>query len=287
MVQERLGEARDELNRAFASHLASALVITVGDEFQGLLHRPESVVDLLARYEEAMDFFPTRFGLGWGPLSTRLKPEAIGMDGPCFHAAREALVIGKAQDRWVTVRGFGERGTRQKGWTQETEPEKKQLEEEREQQEQQHAEEREQQEQQHAEERGQQEQQQHAEEREQQEQQHAEERERQEQQHTEAQERQEQQEHQSQPEQEKQEGATDDRILNGIFAVLGGIREQWTPTQGKTVALMRRAATQKDVARQRGVATSTIHKALKGAMYGPLIEAETSLRLLLERAGRE
>ncbi len=245
MVQERLGEARDELNRAFASHLASAIVITVGDEFQGLLHRPESVVDLLARYEEAMDFFPTRFGLGWGPLSTRLKPEAIGMDGPCFHAAREALVISKTQDRWVTVRGFGERGARQKGWTQETEPEKKQPEEEREQQEQQK-------------------------------QQHAAERE-----------RQEQQEHQDQPEQERQEGATDDRILNGIFAVLGGIREQWTPTQGKTVALMRRAATQKEVARQRGVATSTIHKALKGAMYGPLIEAETSLRLLLERAGRE
>ncbi len=228
MVQERLTEALDELNRAFASRLASALVITVGDEFQGLLHRPESVVDLLARYEEAMDFPPTRFGLGWGPLSTRLKPEAIGMDGPCFHAAREALIISKAQDRWVTVRGFGECGVRQKRKTQETEQETKQPEEQ-----------------------------------------------------------QAQREHQDQPEQESQEGATDDRILNGIFAVLGGIRERWTPTQGKTVALMRRAATQKDVAHQRGVATSTIHKALKGAMYGPLIEVETSLRLLLERAGRE
>lgn len=186
-LQEKLGRAMELLNRALAPHLAAALVITVGDEFQGLLRHPEPVIDLLNRYDEAMDGLPTRFGLGWGPLTTQLKPDAIGMDGPCFHAAREAIVLGKAAGRWVTVQGFGE---------------------------------------------------------------------------------------------------GDDRIVNGVFGLLGGIRAQWTPTQAETVALMRRAATQKEVARRRGVATSTIHKALKGALYGPLIEGETSLRLLLERAGR-
>lgn len=186
-VQDRLEAALARVSHEQAEALASSLVITVGDEFQGLLHHPAAVLDLLTGYEAGMFASPTRFGLGWGTLSTKLKPTAIGMDGPCFHAARAALERGKAEDRWVTVEGFGERR---------------------------------------------------------------------------------------------------DQILNGIFALLGSVRSEWTVTQAETIAQMRSVATQKEVARRRGVAASTVHKALRGALYAPLIEAEASLRLLFEEYGR-
>lgn len=32
-----------------------------------------------------------RFGLGFGPLNTSIKENALGMDGPAFYSAREAI----------------------------------------------------------------------------------------------------------------------------------------------------------------------------------------------------
>ncbi len=186
-IQEQLEGALARANRELSGQLASSLVITVGDEFQGLLHHPADVLPLLALYDATLPAVPTRFGLGWGPLSTTLKPQAIGMDGPCFHAAREAIIRGKDEDRWVTVAGFGEER---------------------------------------------------------------------------------------------------DRILNGIFGLIGQVRSGWTATQAETVAQMRHSPTQKDVALRRGVATPTVHKALRGAMYGPITEAEESLRLLFDEYER-
>ncbi|MBD3336016.1 MAG: hypothetical protein GF355_10930 [Candidatus Eisenbacteria bacterium] len=185
-IQERLEAVMAAANRELSGDLAASLVVTVGDEFQGLLHRPESFLDLLATYDLAMHDVPARFALGWGGLSTKLKPTSIAMDGPCFHAAREAMERAKEEGRWITAAGFGD------------EP---------------------------------------------------------------------------------------DRILNGLFHLIGSVRAQWTDTQAATVAQMRRTATQKEVAELRKVATSTVHKALRGALYAPLREAETSIALLLRRYG--
>ena len=66
-----------------------------GDGFQALLRRPEAVRQVIVILESALVEIPVRYGLGWGGLSTDLRPKAIGMDGPCFHAAWEGLVEGK------------------------------------------------------------------------------------------------------------------------------------------------------------------------------------------------
>jgi hypothetical protein len=75
--------------------IAAQPVLTLGDEFQALLtaDRPgsDATLDLLTAILELARPDEVRFGLGVGALSTGLKPQALGMDGPCFHRARAAI----------------------------------------------------------------------------------------------------------------------------------------------------------------------------------------------------
>jgi hypothetical protein len=107
--QKLMEEHLERVNKRFKGAVAAAFVVTLGDEFQGLLGRPGDAMNVLA----ALDFaFPRdiqmRYGIGLGPISTELRDRALGMDGPCFHNAREAVQRGKREDRWATVLGFGD-----------------------------------------------------------------------------------------------------------------------------------------------------------------------------------
>lgn len=106
-VQHRLERAIREINQRQPVRLASRLAITLGDEFQALLIAPGDVLPLIGELDLALDGIAVRYALGWGGLSTALTDPAIGMDGPCFHLAREALEKGKREHRWLTVAGFG------------------------------------------------------------------------------------------------------------------------------------------------------------------------------------
>ncbi len=90
-LQARLGAGLEAANTIFAAQLAAAFVLTVGDEFQGLLLSGREVSALLANLRAAVHPQEVRFGLGIGPLDTPLRPQALGMDGPCFHRARAAV----------------------------------------------------------------------------------------------------------------------------------------------------------------------------------------------------
>lgn len=105
-VQERLRADLAELERRYASDLAAGFVITTGDEFQALLADPAAGVPVVIACDTMLSGLRLRYGLGWGTLSTRLEERAVGMDGPCFHAARQAIEAAKARDRWLAVRGL-------------------------------------------------------------------------------------------------------------------------------------------------------------------------------------
>ncbi len=107
-AQERVIEALATANERWADALAARFVVTLGDEFQGLLIRPDPLVDVVSTVERALGGLRVRYGVGSGELRTPLRDEAIGMDGPCFHRAREAVERGKHDDRWITVAGFGD-----------------------------------------------------------------------------------------------------------------------------------------------------------------------------------
>jgi len=107
-TQSRLEAALETVNRKLGKFLAAKFILTLGDEFQGLIKIPGDSLFVIDSIHRDMEGLPIRYGLGWGGLSTKLKDEAIGMDGPCFHAAREAVLRAKSEDRRIVLKGFGE-----------------------------------------------------------------------------------------------------------------------------------------------------------------------------------
>ena len=108
-------EAQEEFRRVVDSlndhtpdgSIASRFTVTTGDEFQALLTDAADAVE--AAVSASDRFHPTRlrFGIGRGELDTKVNPnQAIGMDGPCFHRAREAINSAKNDETWIHVRGW-------------------------------------------------------------------------------------------------------------------------------------------------------------------------------------
>ncbi len=91
-AQAALQAALDAVNTRFASHLASRFVITLGDEFQGLLNSSAPVFEILDVLEAHLGSQPCRFGVGVGTMATPINPVmSIGADGPAFWHARDAI----------------------------------------------------------------------------------------------------------------------------------------------------------------------------------------------------
>ncbi len=187
-VQERLRTALDLLDRRYSGELASGFAITTGDEFQALLTSPAIGLAVVVACEEALEGLDLRYGLGWGTLATRLEPRAVGMDGPCFHAAREAIDAAKETGRWLGARGFGSEA---------------------------------------------------------------------------------------------------DQVLDGVFGLIGAVREEWTELQARAVAMRRRVETQRELADRLSVDPSTVSKRLKSALYDEVVAAEQAAAHLLDRFGAE
>src|SRR6185503_4342728 len=85
--------------------------LATGDEFQGLLRDGSAVPDLLWAAKTYLTRARIRIGVGFGELHTPLLADAVGMDGPAFHAAREAILAAKDDEsHWGVFRGFGPEG---------------------------------------------------------------------------------------------------------------------------------------------------------------------------------
>jgi DNA-binding CsgD family transcriptional regulator len=93
--QQQLRSSIRRVNEEFSSSIASNFVLTIGDEFQGLLKSVDRIPQLLAVIRSGIHPIVQRVGIGIGSLDTVLEPDAIGMDGPCFHRARDAIELAK------------------------------------------------------------------------------------------------------------------------------------------------------------------------------------------------
>lgn len=112
--QRRLGATLAEVS-AEATALASPFTITLGDEFQALYRGAASVLGDVTTIWAEIHPVRARFALGVGELSTRINAQqALGMDGPAFHAARGALeamkkdggllrIAGEREEDWALV----------------------------------------------------------------------------------------------------------------------------------------------------------------------------------------
>lgn len=90
-VQERLTEVLDALNSSLRGDLLSLFTVTLGDEFQGLLSRPGAITEIQWCLRRDLPSVRLWTGVGFGGLDTPLQQQAVGMDGPAFHRAREAV----------------------------------------------------------------------------------------------------------------------------------------------------------------------------------------------------
>lgn len=91
-VQNHLKKVLDQVNEEYKSDIASRFSITLGDEFQGLLHSAEHLFELLDMIQ--FQLYPTkiRFGIGVGDMNTEIIQEtSMGSDGPAYWSARTAI----------------------------------------------------------------------------------------------------------------------------------------------------------------------------------------------------
>jgi hypothetical protein len=102
-LQQKLRVAVDRANRLYSDAIAAGFVITVGDEFQGLLKGSEGVDKILADIRASLHPIELRFGLGIGDLETPLEIVALGMDGQSFRRARTAIERAESRETLVEV----------------------------------------------------------------------------------------------------------------------------------------------------------------------------------------
>lgn len=90
-IQKQFSALVVDLNRTYRAAIASKFVVTLGDEFQGLLNSAAVIPDLVWRLEQQFQERELRVGIGLGALDTPLQKYAINIDGPALHQARMAV----------------------------------------------------------------------------------------------------------------------------------------------------------------------------------------------------
>lgn len=91
-VQDKLKAVLEDINETYKEDIVSKFVITLGDEFQGVLVDCKKMLKIIE--EIKMELFPVelRFGIGIGKITTDIDTEmALGADGPGYYNARNAI----------------------------------------------------------------------------------------------------------------------------------------------------------------------------------------------------
>ena len=91
-IQEKLNHVLGYVNEKYSGDIVAKFIITLGDEFQGLLKKGEHLLDIIKYIQKEMYPVKLRFGIGVGEISTDIIYEAaIGADGPAYYAARNMV----------------------------------------------------------------------------------------------------------------------------------------------------------------------------------------------------
>lgn len=107
-AQQAFNDVVELLNESIQDRaIASPFTVTTGDEFQVLMNEATAAVEASVLASDQFHPARLRFGIGRGRLDTEVNPDqAIGMDGPCFHRAREAIDAAREAGAWLRVAGW-------------------------------------------------------------------------------------------------------------------------------------------------------------------------------------
>lgn len=91
-VQTKLNHILKEVNLLYKDDIQASFLITLGDEFQGLLKQPHNVLKIIEFIQFNMHPVKLRFGIGIGDIDTDFtRNDALGADGPAYHKARQMV----------------------------------------------------------------------------------------------------------------------------------------------------------------------------------------------------
>jgi len=91
-LQEKLKNILNDINREYSDEIGANFLITLGDEFQGLLIQPLHLLPIVDKIRFSMYPVKIRMGIGIGDINTQIdRTQAIGADGPAYHHARKMI----------------------------------------------------------------------------------------------------------------------------------------------------------------------------------------------------
>lgn len=91
-AQAKLSAALQQVGTERSEEVAAKFIITLGDEFQGLMHGTGDPVSAALAVLHALRPYEIRIAVGCGDIVTPINREAaIGADGPAFHNARRMI----------------------------------------------------------------------------------------------------------------------------------------------------------------------------------------------------
>lgn len=103
-VQYKLIDAIRRVNNNFQSSIASNFIITLGDEWQGLLKYPCDYYRVLEFFHKTLDNVDFYCGIGVGPITIHNFELTVNqLDGPSFHLARKAINLAKQNDHSIVL----------------------------------------------------------------------------------------------------------------------------------------------------------------------------------------
>lgn len=91
-LQEILSDKLQALNEEYKESIVSPYTITLGDEFQAVFDSADAIFVQMLKVMSVIYPMRIRFSLAVGEIDTPINSEqAIGMDGPAFHEARNGI----------------------------------------------------------------------------------------------------------------------------------------------------------------------------------------------------
>jgi hypothetical protein len=90
-LQVALEQLMTDINQRYSGDVLGQFLMTLGDEFQGILETPRAVPDIVQDIREQLPRTKFRIVASRGTLTTSIKPTALGTDGPVWHSARDVL----------------------------------------------------------------------------------------------------------------------------------------------------------------------------------------------------
>jgi hypothetical protein len=98
-VQYLLIDTLKEANQRFSSSIAAPFIITVGDEWQGLLNSSSDYSSILNYFHHNLEEIDFYCGIGLGPITVHNFELTVNqLDGPSFYKARRAIRLAKRFD---------------------------------------------------------------------------------------------------------------------------------------------------------------------------------------------